>query len=87
LKWSAQKELALGQYQARMEQMNADLTHLAVETNFAQRIGLRAVQTSESTPDLCQTAPWRAPAELKACEQALQSFNAINPPALKPKLD
>lgn len=83
LDWSRQTESSLAHYEARQLQMNASLTRLAVETNFAQRVGFQAVQSSQSTQNPCQVAPWRDPAELKACDDALRSFSALHPPALK----
>lgn len=86
-RWSDLKERSMTKYQAQIQQMNAQLVRLAVETNFAQRTALSAVQTSQSSTDTCQTAAWRSTEELEACHNALTAYAPFNPPPLIPKAD
>lgn len=73
-RWSDLKERSITKYQLQIQQMNAELIRLAVETNFAQRTAFSAVQTSQSSDDICQTAEWRPPEELEACSKALVAY-------------
>lgn len=72
--WSSLKEQSMTKYQAQIQQMSAELIRLAVETNFAQRTAFSAVQTSQSSTEICQTAAWRPPEEIDACSKALESY-------------